>query len=110
MLGQVADEGARLGHRPADDAADVRRQIQRLAAGDRVRDHQPMLHRTQPVLVAGRVVGEADLLARKDDGVFADQVFDLGLGRVVQRVVGGAHVGEFGVAALAGMTRPCSSV
>jgi hypothetical protein len=32
--------------------------------------------------------------------MFADHVLDLGLGLVVERVIGGAHVGEFGVAAL----------
>jgi hypothetical protein len=32
--------------------------------------------------------------------MLADQIFDLGLGRIVQRIVGGTHVGELGVAAL----------
>src|SRR5271168_2786983 len=32
--------------------------------------------------------------------MFADQVLDLGLGIVVERVVGGAHVGKLGIAAL----------
>ena len=32
--------------------------------------------------------------------MFADQVFDLGLRVVVQRIVGGPHVCEFGMAAL----------
>ena len=32
--------------------------------------------------------------------VFADQLLDLGLGGVVERIVGGAHVGEFGAPAV----------
>ena len=42
------------------------------------------------------------ICARIGVGVFGDQVFDFGLGCAVQRVVGGAHIGEFGVAASAG--------
>jgi hypothetical protein len=41
--------------------------------------------------------------------VLAHQVLDLGLGLVVQRVVGRAHVGELGVAALGGTLRAESS-
>ena len=62
VFGQVADEGARLRHRPADDAADMRRQIQRLSPGDRMGAHQAVAHRAQLVLVV-----RAIRLARKAD-------------------------------------------
>src|SRR6266849_2203197 len=45
-------------------------------------------------------VGEAELLAREELRVLADQVLDLGLGPVVESVVRRAHVGELRVAAL----------
>ena len=51
-------------------------------------------------------VGEAQLAARVDQRVFADQVLNFGLGGLVERVVGGAHVGELGVAAVASHDAP----
>ena len=42
---------------------------------------------------------EADLLAGIDDGVVAHERVGLGAGVVVEREIGGAHIGEFGVAA-----------
>ena len=98
---QVADEGHGLGPRPADDGADMGGEQQRLAARDRVRAHQPVQHRLHAVAFLVGEVGEAQLAARIDQRMLADQVLDLGLGRVVERVVGGAHVGELGVAAIA---------
>ena len=60
VLGQIAQEGARLRHRPADDGADMRGEIQRLASGHRVGAHQPLPHRREGDLLVGREVGEAD--------------------------------------------------
>ncbi len=76
MFGQVADEGARLRHRPADDAADMGRQIQRLPPGHRMRAHQPVPHRAHLVGIARAVVVEAEFAAGEGDRVFGDQVLD----------------------------------
>ena len=61
--------------------------------------HQPLLHRRElaPLLVGE--VGEAQDAAREQLAVLADQVLALRLGLVVERIIGRAHVGEFGVAA-----------
>ena len=100
VLDQVAQEAARLGHRPADDRAGVRGQIERLAPGTGMDAHQALAHRLEARALLVGEVGEAELLAREDLRVLADQVLDLGLGLVVERIVGRAHVGELGVAAL----------
>ena len=61
--------------------------------------HQALAHR-RPLLALGvGEIGEAQDAARKDLAVQADQVVHLALGRLVERVVGRAHVGELGVAA-----------
>src|SRR5438094_670239 len=99
VLDEVAQEGARLRHRPAQDAARVRRQVERLASRRRVRAHQALAHRREARALLVGEVGEAELLARENLRVLADQVLDLGLRLVVQRVVGRAHVGELRVAA-----------
>jgi hypothetical protein len=41
-----------------------------------------------------RQIGEADRLARIDQRVLADEVLDFGLGALVERVIGGAHIAE----------------
>src|SRR5581483_7729839 len=46
------------------------------------------------------VVEEAERAARIHERMLADEVLDLALGVIVQRIVGRAHVGELGVAAL----------
>ena len=99
VLVQVAQQDARLRHRHADDAAGVGRQVERLAAGHRMRAHQPLAHRPEhrPLLV--RVVEHAERAARVHQRVLADQVLDQRLRGRVERVVGRAHVGELGVAA-----------
>jgi hypothetical protein len=63
--------------------------------------HQAMADGPQLVLIVGAVIlfRETDDFARIGGGVFGDQILDLGFRCVVQGVVGGAHVGEFGVAA-----------
>ena len=59
---------------------------------------QPLGHRRVPQpLRVGEV--EAEHAARILLAVLADVVVDLGLYLVVKRIIGRAHVGEFGVAA-----------
>ena len=100
VLGEVAQQQPRFRHAHAEDRAGMRRQIQRLAAVHRMGAHQPLQHRLEHLLFFLGVIEEAERAARIHQRMFADHVLDLGLGFVVERVVGGAHVGEFGVAAL----------
>ena len=65
-----------------------------------MRAHQPLQHRLEHLLLFIGVVEEAERSARIHQRMLADHVLDLGLGLVVERVIGRAHVGEFGVAAL----------
>jgi hypothetical protein len=106
VLDQVADEGDRFGLRPADDGADMGRQEQRLSARAGMGAHQPVAHRLHRHALVGQELGEAELAARIDQRVLADEVFDLGLGRGIERVPGRAHVGELGVAARGGDDAP----
>src|SRR5699024_12081019 len=46
------------------------------------------------------LVEEAERAARIHQRMFADEILDLGLRLRIERVIGGAHVGKFGVAAL----------
>ena len=74
-----------------------------------MRAHQALAHRLEHRALLVGEVGEAERAARIDQRVLADQVLDLGLGLVVERVVGRAHVGELGVAALLVTMRADSS-
>ena len=100
VFDQIAQEGARLRHRPTHDGAAMRRQEQRFPSGHRMHAHQSLTHRPEHRLLVRGQLGEAQRTAREHQRMFADQVFDFGLRRIVQRVVGGAHVGEFGVSAV----------
>ena len=60
VLGQVAQEGARLRNRPADDRAGMGRQVQRLPSGRRMQAHQAMAHRFEARDLLGGEIGEAD--------------------------------------------------
>jgi hypothetical protein len=60
--------------------------------------HQALRHRRQHVFLAEQEIGETELGARPGDVVQRDEAVDLGLGRGGQRIVGGAQIGEFGVA------------
>ena len=62
--------------------------------------HQALQHRLEHLLLFVGVIEEAERAARIHQRMLADHVLDLGLGLVVERVIGRAHVGEFGVAAL----------
>src|SRR5438046_4203713 len=64
--------------------------------------HQALAHRLEARTLLLGEVEEAELLAREDLRVLADQVLYLGPGLGVERVVGRAHVGELRVAALRG--------
>jgi len=67
-----------------------------------------LAHRLEAALL-GREIGEADLLARVDQKVLADQVLDLCLGRASKGIIGAPHVGELVLAPHEGMMRPESS-
>ncbi len=75
MLDEVAHEGERLGHRPADNAADMRRQEERLAACCRIGPHQPMAHRRELHPLFGGEIREAKLSAGEQQRVLGDQIF-----------------------------------
>jgi len=99
VLDQVAQEGARLRHRPAQDRAGVRGEVERAAPGDRMRPDEALAHRREAGALLVGEVGEAELLPREDLRVLADEVLDLGPGLGVEGVPASAHVGELGVAA-----------
>src|SRR5262245_31303927 len=109
VLDQIAQERARLGHRPSHDAAGVRRQIQRPSPRHRVRAQQALAHRLEAFALLVREVGESELLAREDLRVLADQLADPVLGLPVEGVVGRAQVADLGVAPLEGTLRAWSS-
>jgi PAS domain S-box-containing protein len=98
-LGQIAEEHARFRNGPALDGAGMRRQEQGPAASDRMRAHQALADRPERRAFLGRQVGEPDRLAGEHQGVFADQILDLGFGPRVQRVIGGTHIGKVRVGA-----------
>ena len=100
VLVEVAQQQPSLRHAHALDGAGMRGQVQRLAAVHRVRAHQALQHRLEHLLFLVGVVEEAERAARIHQRVLADHVLDLGLGLLVECVVGRAHVGEFGVAAV----------
>ena len=62
--------------------------------------HQPLQDRLERLLLLLGIIEEAQRSPRIHQRVLADEVLDFPLGVLVERVVGGAHVGEFGVAAL----------
>ena len=74
------------------------RQEQRLAAGAGVGSDKAVADGTEMLALLRRQVDEADRLSGVDQRVLAHQVLDLRLARVVQSVVGGAHVGKLGIA------------
>ena len=106
MLGQVAQEHAGFGDRPAEDGTGMRSEEQRLAAARRVGAHETLAHRPEGGDFLLGQIGEADRLARIDQRVLADEVLDFGLGALVERVIGGAHVGELGVGTPGGNDAP----
>ena len=98
VLVQVGEQQPALRHRPADDVRGVRRQVQRLAARSRVPPHQPLARRRVLLALARREFGKADLAARPEHVVLDDEIVERGFLRLAQRVIGGAHVGELGLA------------
>src|SRR5437870_703496 len=66
VLDEVAQEEARLRHRPAHDRAGVRGEVERLALRHRVRAHQGLAHGLEAGALLVGEVGEAELLARED--------------------------------------------
>ena len=99
MLAQIVQQEAAIGDRPAGDVRGMRRQVQAFAARTGVPPHEALARGRVFLALAGREFGEADLGARPENIVLGDQRIDDGLLFVVQRVIGGAHIGEFGLAA-----------
>ena len=64
--------------------------------------HQPLQHRLHGHALVGQEFREAELTARIDQRMLADQILDLGPGRGIERIVGRAHIGEFGIATVIG--------
>ena len=98
VLDQLAQQQPPVGQRPADDLRGVRRHVEGLAAGAGMGAYQALRHRRPHVLLPEQQLGEAELGARPGDVVHCHEVVDLGLCRRGQRIVGGAQIGEFGVA------------
>ena len=95
---QIHQQQAPIGDRPADDMRRVRRQIQCLAFRSRMQPHQSLRRRRILLAFPGPEFGEADLTARPEHIVLDHQIVQNGFRRVRQGVIGGAHVGEFGLA------------
>src|SRR6266849_10404997 len=66
VLDQVAQEKARLRHRPADDTPRVRGQVERLAPRPGVNAHEALAHRLEARALLVGEVGKAELLPRED--------------------------------------------
>jgi len=98
MLDQLAKQKPAVRQVPAEDLGGMRCQIERLAAGARMGAHEPLRHRRQHILFAEQQLGETELGPRPCDVMQGDEVLDLGCCRGGQRVVGGAQIGEFGLA------------
>ena len=64
-----------------------------------MRAHQRMAHRRQGGALGVGVFGVSELTARMEDRVFAHEAFDLRFHVGRKRVIGGAQVGELGLAA-----------
>ncbi len=99
VLDQVAQQGAGFRHRPADDGAGVGSQIQRFPPGGRMPAHQALQHRLEADAVFVGEIGKTQQRARVKLAVFAHQIFDFGLRRLIERLIGGTHIREFRVAA-----------
>ncbi len=99
MLDQLVDQRAafRFGH--AEDPARVRGEIQRLAPGFRDHANERLRHWRQRLPLLLGEIGKTEPAARVEDRVLGDEPFEPALHGLGQRVVGGALVGEFGVAA-----------
>ena len=69
------------------------------SAGCRMSAHHLLPHWPERRDFLRRQIGEPDRFARIDQRVLADQVPDFDLGAMIQRVISGAHIGEFGVGA-----------
>jgi hypothetical protein len=96
---QLLDQRTALGLRHAEDAARVRGEVERLAAGLRDRADEDLRHRRHVLPLVVAEIGEAEAGARVEDRVLGDEPVEAALDRVGQRVVGGALVGEFRVSA-----------
>src|SRR5579863_995848 len=105
MLGEVAQQHARFRQRPSHDRASMRGQKQGFAARLRIGSHEAVTDGAEMLALFGREFGEADRLSRIDQRVLAHEILDLRLRLIVERIVGGAHVGELRLAA-AGGNRP----
>ena len=60
--------------------------------------HEPLARRRELLALALREFGKADLAARPEHVVLDDQIVDRRFLRLAQRVIGGAHIGELGLA------------
>lgn len=65
-----------------------------------MRANQKLRHRRQLAGDLGIELGEADLRARAEDAVFDREAFERALLLLAERVIGGAQIGELGLAAL----------
>jgi hypothetical protein len=90
MLGEVVQQEAAVGDRPAGDVGGMRRQIEAFATGAGVPAHEALARGREFLAFAGREFGKANLRARPEDVVLGNQRIDNGLLLLAQRVIGGA--------------------
>src|SRR6185503_8975671 len=88
VLGQLAQQHHRFGHRPADDPPGVRGEIERGPAARRVDAHERLAHRGEIALLALRKA-KAQRALGKDAAVLGDEALHLRLEIGVQHVPGG---------------------
>ena len=98
-LVQVGQEDPRFRHRPADNGAGMGGKVKRLSPRRREAADQALADRSEVGALCLAQLGKAEPAAGMEQRVLADQAVDLGFGVVVEGIVGGGHVGEFGLAA-----------
>src|SRR5260370_914267 len=83
---------ARLGHRPAHDGAGMRGEEERFAAACRMGAHETLADRREGLLLICGELAKAQNTARIHQRMLGDEIPDLGLGLLIERVIGGPHI------------------
>src|SRR5581483_8290170 len=99
MLAEVAQQSARLGHGPSLYRTCMARKIEREPTGRGMTAHETLADGCPFLALLLREIGEAEDAAREELAVETNEVVDFALAGVVERVMGGAHIRELGVAA-----------
>ena len=100
VFGQITQHGAGFGHRHAMNLPGMGRKKQRKPPGLGMAAHQALRHRRPSLAFFFCEIGEAQNAAREDLAVIRDHVTNFRFHGGVQSIPGGAHIGEFRIAAL----------